>query len=86
MTRSKLGLIGYGAIGKHVDAALKAGDIENLEAGRRPGEAAAREGAADARARPVLRPQLRRRGRMRRARGRAHATGSACWKAARISW
>jgi aspartate dehydrogenase len=26
-----LGLIGYGAIGKHVDAALKAGSIENLE-------------------------------------------------------
>ena len=27
----KLGLIGYGAIGKHVEAALKAGNIENLE-------------------------------------------------------
>jgi aspartate dehydrogenase len=27
----KLGLIGYGAIGKHVEAALKAGSIENLE-------------------------------------------------------
>lgn len=27
----KLGLIGYGAIGKHVEAALKAGGIENLE-------------------------------------------------------
>lgn len=27
----RLGMIGYGAIGKHVDAALKAGDIENLK-------------------------------------------------------
>ena len=27
----KLGLIGYGAIGKHVEAALKSGSIENLE-------------------------------------------------------
>ena len=27
----KLGLIGYGAIGKHVEAALKSGGIENLE-------------------------------------------------------
>ena len=27
----KLGLIGYGAIGKHVEAALKAGSIENLD-------------------------------------------------------
>jgi len=27
----KLGLIGYGAIGKHVEAALKAGSLENLE-------------------------------------------------------
>ena len=27
----KLGMIGYGAIGKHVDAALKAGGIENLK-------------------------------------------------------
>ena len=27
----KLGLIGYGAIGKHVEAALQAGNIENLE-------------------------------------------------------
>jgi aspartate dehydrogenase len=25
----RLGLIGYGAIGKHVEAALKAGSIEN---------------------------------------------------------
>ena len=27
----RLGMIGYGAIGKHVEAALKAGGIENLE-------------------------------------------------------
>jgi len=27
----RLGLIGYGAIGKHVEAALKSGGIENLE-------------------------------------------------------
>lgn len=27
----RLGMIGYGAIGKHVDAALEAGNIENLE-------------------------------------------------------
>ena len=27
----QLGMIGYGAIGKHVDAALKSGDIENLK-------------------------------------------------------
>ena len=27
----KLGLIGYGAIGKHIEAALKSGGIENLE-------------------------------------------------------
>ena len=27
----QLGMIGYGAIGKHVEAALKAGNIENLK-------------------------------------------------------
>ena len=27
----RLGLIGYGAIGKHVEVALKSGSIENLE-------------------------------------------------------
>ena len=27
----RLGLIGYGAIGKHVEAALKSGGLENLE-------------------------------------------------------
>ena len=65
----KLGLIGYGAIGKHVEAA----GLENIELVsvlvKRP-----RTGRhADARARPLLRPHVRCRRRMRRPRGRAHA-------------
>jgi aspartate dehydrogenase len=31
----RLGLIGYGAIGKHVEAALRSGGLENLELSRR---------------------------------------------------
>ena len=68
----KLGLIGYGAIGKHVEAALKAGSIENLELVaalvKRP---RAMTGLLTHEPDRFFAHQVRRRRRMRRPRGRA---------------
>ena len=52
----RLGLIGYGAIGKHVEAALQAGNIANLELVAALVKRPRNEGPADARAGSVLRP------------------------------